>query len=144
MNWRCLAATIHGNANAWPASWASAIRFIAGAIGADPTVFVTTDGTRLPIEPGYSILAGTKATYGLRPEHLLLSDAASGVPATISVVEPTGSETQVLFSFAGQQLNGVFRERIADRPGDVLFLRPDVTKVCLFDAATGLRIIKMG
>ena len=121
-----------------------AMNLMSGTIGADPTVFVAMDGTRLPIEPGYSILAGTKVIYGLRPEHLLLSDAASGVPATISVVEPTGSETQVLFSFAGQQLNGVFRERIADRPGDVLFLRPDVTKVCLFDAASGLRIIKMG
>ena len=121
-----------------------AMNMISGTIGADATIFVAMDGTRLPIEPGYSILAGTMATYGLRPEHLLLSDAASGAPATINVVEPTGSETQVLFSFAGQQLIGVFRERIADRPGEVLFLRPDVSKVCLFDAATGLRIIKTG
>ena len=121
-----------------------AMNMILGTISADPTVFAATDGTRLPIEPGYLIPEGTQVIYGLRPEHLLLSDAASGVATTISVVEPTGSETQVLFSFAGQQLNGVFRERIADRPGDVLFLRPDVTKVCLFDAATGLRIIKIG
>jgi multiple sugar transport system ATP-binding protein len=121
-----------------------AMNLISGTIGADPTVFVAQDGTRLPIEPGYSIPPGTKATYGLRPEHLLLSDVAFGVPATISVVEPTGSETLVLFSFASQQLNGVFRERIAERPGEVLFLRPDVSKVCLFDATTGLRITKMG
>ena len=120
-----------------------AMNLISGTISADPTVFVAADGTRLPIEPGYSMPAGTHVVYGLRPEHLLLSDAASGVPATINVVEPTGSETQVLFSFAGQQLNGVFRERIANRPGETLFLRPDVTKVCLFGSATGLRIIKM-
>ena len=37
--------------------------------------------------------------YGLRPEHLRLE--ANGIPATVVVVEPTGSETQVIVRLDG-------------------------------------------
>jgi multiple sugar transport system ATP-binding protein len=35
---------------------------------------------------------------------------------------------------------GVFRERIAARPGEKLALMPDLSKIHLFDAASGLRL----
>ena len=38
--------------------------------------------------------------------------------AEVSVIEPTGSETQVFAKLGGQQIVGVFRERISARPGD--------------------------
>ena len=83
---------------------------------------------------------GTAVTYGVRPEHLWLSDVRGGVAAEVTVVEPTGSETQVVFSLGGQQINGVFRERIPDQPGQTLYLRPEVDNIRLFDQANGKSI----
>lgn len=100
----------------------------------------TVDGTRLPVDPGCMVADGTHVIYGLRPEHIAISPNAVGIPATIQVVEPTGSETHVLFSLAGCQINGVFRERIANEPGATMFLQPDLSKVSLFTADTGQRI----
>jgi multiple sugar transport system ATP-binding protein len=55
-------------------------------------------------------------------------------------VEPTGSETQVVATLAGQNLTAVFRERVHTRPGETLTLSPDPTKVHLFDQQTGHRL----
>ena len=52
---------------------------------------------------------------GVRPEHLRIDSA--GIPATVQVVEPTGSETQVLLKIGGQSVIGAFRERISAKPG---------------------------
>jgi multiple sugar transport system ATP-binding protein len=56
------------------------------------------------------------------------------------VVEPTGSETQVVARLAGQNLTAVFRERVHTRPGETLTLSPDPTKVHLFAKDTGQRL----
>ena len=60
--------------------------------------------------------------------------------AEISVVEPTGSETQVFARLGGQQIVGVFRERISARPGDKLPFSPNLDAVHLFDAESGKRM----
>jgi multiple sugar transport system ATP-binding protein len=106
----------------------------------DAAHVVTADGTTLPINTHHAAPDGTRVIYGMRPEHMMLSDAASGIAARINVVEPTGSETHVLVELAGTQVNGVFRERIANTPGAMLHLLPDSAKVSLFDAATRRRI----
>jgi multiple sugar transport system ATP-binding protein len=103
-------------------------------------VFVAESGARLPLPSGIAVQEGTPVTYGVRPEHLVLSDTENGFPADIVVVEPTGSETQVVLSLGGQQINGVFRERIADRPDETMYLRPMVESVRLFDQFTGRAI----
>jgi multiple sugar transport system ATP-binding protein len=101
---------------------------------------LTSDGSALPVDPRHTVADGTRVIYGLRPEHLMLADAATGIPAKINVVEPTGSETHVLLDMAGAQVSGVFRERIANTPEALLHVLPDATKVSLFDAASGRRI----
>jgi multiple sugar transport system ATP-binding protein len=55
-------------------------------------------------------------------------------------VEPTGSETQVHLQLAGQDVVGVFRERIDAKPGETLRLSPDPERMHLFDAGSGQRI----
>ncbi len=66
--------------------------------------------------------------------------------AKIQVIEPTGSETQVIMSLGDAQMHGeskmigAFRERIAERPGQDLRFAPDLTLVHLFDEATGTRL----
>jgi len=114
--------------------------FVAGFIGSPsmnflegsvtPEGFKTTDGVLLPLTPGL----GAATTYGVRPEHLVL-DADKGIPAEIIVVEPTGSETQVVMRIGKQSVVGIFRERIAAKPGETLRVTPDLSVVHLFDAS---------
>ena len=67
-------------------------------------------------------------------------DAEKGLPAEVVVVEPTGSETQVFAKLAGQDIVGVFRERVTVGPGDSIPLSPNPELVHLFDNETGRRI----
>jgi multiple sugar transport system ATP-binding protein len=57
------------------------------------------------------------------------------IRAEVVVVEPTGSETQVVASLASQPLTAVFRERVHPKPGETIALTPDPTKVHLFPRA---------
>ena len=77
--------------------------------------------------------------YGIRPEHLTLG-GTDGVPAEVSVLEPTGSETQVFARIGGAKIVGVFRERVTARPGELLPVTPNVGAAHLFDATTGVRL----
>ena len=63
------------------------------------------------------------------------------LPAKVHVVEPTGSETQVLAEFAGASVLCAFRERISAKPGETIRITPDPSLVHLFDAATGQRAV---
>jgi multiple sugar transport system ATP-binding protein len=56
------------------------------------------------------------------------------------VVEPTGSEVQVVARLGGEPVVAVFRERHHFKPGDVVRLRPDARHVHLFDELSGQRI----
>jgi multiple sugar transport system ATP-binding protein len=56
------------------------------------------------------------------------------------VIEPTGSETQVIAKLAGEKIIGVFRERVNVKPGETVAMSPDLSLVHLFDAKTGNRI----
>jgi multiple sugar transport system ATP-binding protein len=96
------------------------------------------DGTALPVPPGARAEIGQRVRYGIRPEHLVVCEP--GVAATVVVVEPTGAETQVAMRLGGQDLLGVFRERLPVRRGDLLPLGIDPAAVHLFDAATGTRL----
>lgn len=81
---------------------------------------------------------GQGVVYGVRPEHLELSD--SGLEVTVSVVEPTGSETLVFCRLGEQEISVLFRERHSFQPGQTLYLRPRSEHVHVFDAASGERI----
>ncbi|WEX89864.1 sn-glycerol-3-phosphate ABC transporter ATP-binding protein UgpC [Sinorhizobium garamanticum] len=92
--------------------------------------FVTDGGARLPLPAGYS--RDAVRTYGVRPEHLALSE--SGVPATVVVVEPTGSETHVVVKIGSADTSLVLRDRIDLEPGQQIAVAPDLSKLHLFSA----------
>ncbi|MGL4489109.1 MAG: ABC transporter ATP-binding protein [Rhizobiaceae bacterium] len=92
----------------------------------------------MPFNKDIQVADGQEVLYGVRPEHLEL--AKDGFPATISVVEPTGSETMVFLRNGDTELVALFRERHAFKPGDTLHLRPRTDLVHLFDPATGRRL----
>ena len=96
------------------------------------------DGTAWPLPTVGGRAADGPAVYGVRPEHLQID--AGGIPATVQVVEPTGSETQVLMRIGGQSVIGAFRERVSAKPGEILPVRPDPALVHLFDQQSGQRL----
>jgi len=111
--------------------------FVAGFIGS-PAMnllagevadggFRTTRGALLPLPPH---APRNVTTYGVRPEHISLDD--DGLDATVVLVEPTGSETQVSLHIGDTPLVGAFRERVMARPGTTLRVKPDVSLVHLF------------
>ena len=112
--------------------------FVAGFIGSPAMNFLegevtakgfrTKDGIFLPLAGK----AQRATTYGIRPEHLRLNP--KGHPAEIILVEPTGSETQVTLKLGQQIIIAVFRERIFERPGQILQISPDAANAHLFDA----------
>jgi multiple sugar transport system ATP-binding protein len=120
--------------------------FVAGFIGS-PAMnllegrvehggFTATDGTPWPMPP--QPVPDGPAVYGIRPEHFRL--AADGMPARVVVVEPMGSETQVMMRIGETAVNGVFRERITARPGDTLPVTPQASLAHLFSKQTGERL----
>jgi multiple sugar transport system ATP-binding protein len=121
--------------------------FVAGFIGSpamniltgdlDSGAFVMADGTRVAL-PDAVALGNRQVKLGIRPEHLRLDPA--GLGAEIVTVEPTGSETQVVMRLGGHNFVGVFRERIAERPGATLRIALDLGRVHLFDGDTGQRL----
>ena len=81
---------------------------------------------------------GRPVVYGIRPEHFVIAD--DGAEASVQVIEPTGSETQVVATLGGADIIAVFRERHPFKPGDKIRLKPDPRLVHLFDEATGKRL----
>jgi multiple sugar transport system ATP-binding protein len=122
--------------------------FVAGFIGSpamnvlkgriEGKGFVAESGLTLPLGTAPTAAAGKPAIYGIRPEHIVLSEA--GLPVEVVVVEPTGSETLIVVRSGEQELSCLFRERILPRPGETIRIRPDPAHVHLFDDATGRRI----
>ena len=123
--------------------------FVAGFIGspamnvldgtvehADGKVFVDVDGVRIPIESGLE--DGRIVKVGVRPEHLQASDA--GIPATVSVVEPTGSETHLMVRSGDRELTAVLRDRGDFRAGQEIRLTVVPGAVHLFDRSSGERL----
>ena len=124
-------------------------RFVAGFIGSPAMNFfdgrVASDGfhsaggLRLPLFAAPEGSEGRPAIYGLRPEHIVLDPA--GVPITVKVVEPTGSETQVFADAGGRQIVCVFRERVSASPGETIRISADPRAAHLFDPNDGKRMI---
>ncbi len=100
--------------------------------------FLTDGGVTLPLASVPAGGDGRPAIYGIRPEHFSLG--GRNVKAEVSVIEPTGSETQVFARLGPHKIVGVFRERVAAKPGDKLPIVPDPAAVHLFDEASGQRI----
>jgi len=117
-----------------------AMNFVKGNITVNgKAVFKTEGGLELPLATAPAGADGRPAVYGIRPEHFVI-DEANGIPAEVVVVEPTGSETQVFAKLGGQDIVGVFRERVTVGPGDTIPLTPNPALVHLFDAQTGQRL----
>jgi len=116
-----------------------AMNFLRGTIRANGRLlFEAGDGLRLPLAAVPSGSDGRKAVYGVRPEDFVVAE--DGSLAQVQVIEPTGSELQVVAKLGGADIIAVFRERHNFRPGDTIRLKPDPRLVHLFDESTGQRL----
>jgi multiple sugar transport system ATP-binding protein len=125
--------------------------FVAGFIGSPSmnffkgkvavngkAAFVGDNGVTFPLTSAPANIDGRPAVLGVRPEHIHIDP--KGVPAEVVVVEPTGSETQVVVKSGDKEMICLFRERISAQPGDKIPILPDPSVTHLFDAATGQRL----
>ncbi|MCZ8182666.1 MAG: sn-glycerol-3-phosphate ABC transporter ATP-binding protein UgpC [Beijerinckiaceae bacterium] len=114
-----------------------AMNFIRGKLGSGG--FLADGGFHLPVGAAPAGSDGKPVVYGLRPEHIRIDSA--GVPAEVVVLEPTGSETQVVLRAGGQDIIAVFRERLTAKPGEMIPIAPSLPIAHLFDAETGKRLV---
>ena len=125
-------------------------QFVAGFIGSPVMNFVSADlakgAVHLPSGPSLSLtepigdIAGP-VVFGIRPEHLQVVAAETGgsLPGTVAVVEPTGSETILIFEWEGGRLTALVRERMDLKLGQSIHLKPLVGLGHIFNAE-GVRI----
>ena len=100
----------------------------------------TPDGIRWPLGPGVGA-DGQAVTYGVRPDHLeLAANQAHTVPAEVVVVEPTGSETELVVRNGDAQMIVETHGRPKLAPGDRVTFLVEPGNVHLFDQQTGQRL----
>ena len=116
-----------------------AMNFLRGEIAADGAPVFQGNGVSLQLSGAAGIDRGDRAVLGIRPEHLRLSE--DGFPVTITVVEPTGSEVQLIGRTpGGEDVVANFRERHSFNPGETIRLSADPRLIHLFHGETGRRV----
>jgi multiple sugar transport system ATP-binding protein len=127
--------------------------FVAGFIGSPAMNFVSgtlrPDGGRWIVESRGARLdvgsvgkgrLGQNVLLGIRPEHLEVVGPEQGIAAEVGVVEPTGASTFVFTQIADAPVCAVLNDRRLPRPGDRIGLTPQIDRIHLFDAETGIRL----
>ena len=114
-----------------------AMNFLPGRIRNNGQAAFEGAGLRVVLERA-AASDGRPVVCGVRPENFTIAD--DGAEATIQVIEPTGSEIQVVAKLGGEDVIAVFRERHQFKPGDKIRLKPDPRLVHLFDAESGKRL----
>jgi len=117
-----------------------AMNLLKGTLGGEGSpVFQGAGGISIPLTNGILAERGAPVVLGVRPEHLRLSD--DGFPVTVVVVEPTGSEIQIIGRTpGGEEIVVNFRERHAFEPGQTIRLAVDESLIHLFNGETGKRL----
>ena len=96
------------------------------------------NGVTLPLGTALDIPAGTTIVYGVRPQHITL--AATGVPADVIVVEPTGDAQEVLARIGDEDISIVVRDHAPLSLDRTIHLHIDPQRLLIFDRTTGLRL----
>jgi len=120
--------------------------FVAAFIGSPPMNFLegfVDRGDTFLLDDGASLTlpipvpGEDRVTIGVRPEHLSL--ASAGWPAVVSVIEPTGSETQITARMGNHVIRVLIRGRTEVIPGETIHLTARAADVHVFDTRSGQR-----
>ncbi len=122
--------------------------FVAGFIGSPAMNFLkggVESGAGFALPGGIKValpqtqtLPKGEAVLGIRPEHTRIGEG--GLPLTVEVIEPTGSEMMVVGKIGGQTMSCLFRERLSLQIGEIIPVLFDTPKVHLFDHDGGQRL----
>jgi multiple sugar transport system ATP-binding protein len=117
-----------------------AMNFLEGRLtgGSQPRLTLAS-GTSIELLAGVVDAEGKDVIVGIRPEDIAFA-TEGGLSATVSVVEPTGSETHVALEVEGKELTWVMRERASLTPGQKVQLSLKTKNIHVFDKATQQRI----
>ncbi len=133
-------------------------RFVAGFLGSPGMNFLDGEveagsqpafavaGDRIPLDRyGFDGKAKAgKAVFGIRPEHVVLGEAARMMPfaadASVEIVEPMGSDTLVWTRLGGQSFAFRVEAERQLHSGDQLRIGFDPARASLFDGQSGNRI----
>ncbi len=136
----------HRPANLFVASFigAPSMNFIQGSIEPDGDKVLFKAGDLTLDMSGYAFAARLQAgpvTLGVRPEHLSIRQDGGTVAlrATVSVLEPMGSDTVVWLTWKDTTLSLRVMGDLALQPGDVIGIGLDLSKASLF-AGDGNRL----
>ena len=94
-------------------------------------------GARWPVPPRAGG-EGQAVHYGIRPTDLRLAD--EGITAKVTVVEPTGAETELLLHAGDKPIVVVMHGRTTVQPNDTVHLALDAHKAHVFDGTSGQRL----
>ena len=82
---------------------------------------VNADGADLALPDLASAHDGQSVLVGFRPHNVNVG--AAGIEASVKVIEPTGSETELLFrTRGGNDIVAVIRDRVRCVPGELVHL----------------------
>jgi multiple sugar transport system ATP-binding protein len=98
------------------------------------------DGSELPLALPAAEGARRSVIIGVRPEHLRLSEAGTGLTGRVMLVEPTGAQVQIVADTAVGPLTALLNERIMPKIGSAVGFSPIAGSVHLFDGDTGQRL----
>jgi multiple sugar transport system ATP-binding protein len=101
----------------------------SGVIGGD--IAVDMPG-RVSAAEGHEIIVG------IRPEHLRLG-SSGGLPGKVTLIEPTGAQTQIVSEIAGRSVTALLNDRVRLGVGDGIRLVP-AGPIHTFDAQSGRRL----
>ncbi len=127
--------------------------FVAGFIGSPSMSFlkgtvtaggVDLDGVVVPLAgyDGTVPAAGTEVILGVRPEHVAVrrEGEGDGLPATIDIDEPMGSDSLLWMTLAGHTLSARIPADHGFSRGEPVRLAFDITRASLFDRKTEQRL----
>lgn len=107
---------------------------VSGEVAAeDGTPVLRAQNMVLPLPVQTAARLGQKILYGIRPEHLKVATSGTGIPAKITVVEPTGPEIHIYADAQGTEMCAVTQERSRWLPGSDIRLAPNIERIHLFD-----------
>lgn len=118
-----------------------AMNFISGTVRSEEGHFILelASGERLPLSDVPKDVVGRAVIYGIRPENLVI-DPVRGLPAMVTLVEPTGSETHVVGKVGEIDVVAVTRERVSLTPKQRVLLAVAGSAGHFFDPETQRRL----